>query len=605
MNGPPVSVPFRYRMRAAAGALLRWRIRRERQRLLAAAFRDSRQLQRAVLSDLLRLNAGTRLCLEFGLSPSMSASHFRQRMPVTTYEDIRPYVDRVAAGDHAAMLGEHNRLLMFARTSGTTSASKLIPVTTRFLNDYRRGWQVWGIGTYTEHPLLQKLNLAQVASSHRQSRTADGTPCGNISGLVAAMQNPIVRSLYSVPAAVADIRCPELRQFTIVRLAATDPWIGAVITANPSSVLQMADLAATRGEALLRAIHDGGLQSSEIPDELRERLRPYLAPNPQRARQLQSRMSERGGLRLADCWPVLQFLGVWCGGSAAAYLPALKQHFPGVAIRDHGLHASEGRMTLPLRDHSSSGVLEVFTHYFEFLPVAEAASSQPVTLEAHELTVGADYLILLTTSSGLYRYNMQDVVRCTGWYGSTPLLEFRHKAAHMSSITGEKLAESQVVAAVQAACLREAIELRQFTLAPVWGHPPGYALNILASGNQPVTVDQVRIDRLNRLAHAVDLELARQNDEYREKRASGRLAEVRVRELPASAWRQFTQTRQQRSGGSVEQYKHPCLLPDPRFEGLFDRDAGLADSTATGKQALEFSEFVSQTSPSGLPSPVV
>ena len=454
---------------------------------------------------------------------------------------------------------------MFAMTSGTTAASKLIPVTTRFLKDYRRGWQTWGVGTYSDHPLLQKLNIVQISSSHQRMHSADGTPCGNISGLVATMQKRIVRSMYTIPAAVAEVADAEAKRFTILRLALADPWVGMVITANPSTLLQLTEFANTHAEDLIRDIRNGGISGVHLPAAQRHQLRSRLRPRPRRAAELQRIMDRHGTLRPRECWPMLQALGVWRGGSAAAYIPKLRQAFDGITIRDHGLHASEGRMTLPLQDESSSGLLEIQTHFFEFLPVTEAASASPVVLEAHELQEGGEYFILLTTSSGLYRYNIRDVVRCTGFYGTTPLLEFRHKGSHISSITGEKIAESQVVESVNAAVRECGINLSLFTLTPQWGDPPGYTLFVQCDSS-PSGIDH---SLLNRLAVVVDEKLAFGNLEYREKRESGRLGPVRVEELRKQQWDSFTKARQSRSGGSPEQYKHPCLLPDPEFRNLF------------------------------------
>src|SRR5690606_8640302 len=99
--------------------------------------------------------------------------------------------------------------------------------------------------------------------------------------------------------------------------------------------------------------------------------------------------------------------------------------------RDHGLHASEGRMTIPLQDGTPDGLLDIESHFFEFIPESEAASSQPTVLQAHELVPGESYFILLTTASGLYRYDIRDVVQCTGYLHTTPLLRFLHKGAHI------------------------------------------------------------------------------------------------------------------------------------------------------------------------------
>lgn len=565
-------IPAAYRLRAMAGAFMRRSITRTRTEFLNEARSSCRETQRILLADLLRLNQSSEFSRQHGLSERTSLEEFRRRIPVSDYELIRSYVDRVTEGDHKALLGTNNKLLMFATTSGTTAASKLIPITQRFLDDYRRGWQTWGIGTYTAHPLLQKLNICQVASSHQKTRTADGTPCGNISGLVAAMQKRVVRSMYTIPAAVAEVRDPEARRYVILRLALADCWIGMQITANPSTLLQLFEFANENAEKLVSDIRNGGINGVSLAAAEQREFKSRLRPNPRRAAQLEQILDRNGCFKPRECWPMIQAVGVWSGGSAAAYIPKLKQVFEGLPVRDHGLHASEGRMTLPLHDDNSSGVLEIKTHFFEFLPITEDTSTQPVVLEAHELQPGQEYFILLTTSSGLYRYNIRDVVRCTGFFGATPVLEFRHKGAHMSSITGEKLAESQVVEAVNQAAQKWDLPLGLFTLTPEWSDPPGYVLFLLVESPS----DAENAEKLNRFAHEVEGGLSSRNVEYREKRESGRLKAIQIRPLPADRWIEFTKTRQSRSGGSPEQYKHPCLLPDPEFQGVFKQMCGLA-----------------------------
>lgn len=568
-----IRFPVHLQIRAFFGRPSRLHAYHRRLRFLEVARRSCRDAQQHVLQGLLRLNSGTQFARDHGLRPNMSLPEFRQRIPVSDYELIRPYVDRVQHGDSAALLGAGNRLRMFAVTSGTTAASKLIPVTDRFVQDYRRGWRSWGIGAYERHPQLRYLNIIQISSSHQRFRSPCGVPCGSISGLVASMQGPVVRSLYCVPPEVAEITDIEAKRYTVLRCSVPDKYAGMLITANPSTVLQLTETLQLRATDLIRDIRNGSLSAADVSPRLLAQLRPSLRPQPERARELEQLLESKGQLSPTDVWPALTVLGVWCGGSAAAYLPQLRRHFPGVVIRDHGLHASEGRMTMPLDDENAAGVLEVQTHFFEFLPLTEADSSQPVVLEAHELQEGQEYLILLTTSSGLYRYNIQDVVRCVGFYGQTPLLEFRHKGSHISSITGEKIAESQVVEAVQTAAQDIGFSLQSFTLTPEWSDPPGYTLFVEippldAAGR---VNRQVPDDDLYRLARHADQRLCEMNSEYQEKRVTQRLRGVHCVALPRTAWQRFHASRTAQLGGTIEQYKHPCLLPDPHFQRLFQK----------------------------------
>ncbi len=546
-------------VRARVGAIPRALARREARRFLSAA-KNCRAAQSQVLLELLALNAGSRFARDHRLDGVRNATQFRRRVPVADYEYFRPYVEEVKAGRHDALLGAKNRLLMFSLTSGTTAQAKYIPITERFLSDYRSGWQVWGIQAIDAHPGINSRNILQLSSDYDLFRTPGGTPCGNISGLVAACQKKIVRTMYTVPGVVAKIRDSDAKLYTAMRLAVADRDIGMVMTANPSTLIQLAKLADARKDDLIRDIADGTLsEAANVPGEVRQALgRRISRKDTARADELEAIVERSGRLVPRDFWPGMQLLAIWTGGSVGAYLPALRDDYGQIPIRDHGLSASEGRMSIPVADGTAAGILDVSTHFFEFIPESEYGRPDPTVLEAHELEEGKNYYILLTTSSGLTRYNICDVVRCTGFYHSTPLVEFLHKGAHIANLTGEKISESQVVAAVRGATDKMRLCLSHFTVSPVWGDPPKYHLHIeQADIPAPHLGDS--------LALQVDNQLKSINCEYRDKRASGRLAPIEFVPLPAGTWSGFAQRRRQKSGGSLEQYKHPCLVPDLEF----------------------------------------
>ena len=133
-------------------------------------------------------------------------------------------------------------------------------------------------------------------------------------------------------------------------------------------------------------------------------------------------------------------------------------------------------MTIPIEDGTPAGILDVRHHYFEFIPEEDGDREQPDTVEAADLIEGRNYFIVLTTAGGLYRYNISDLVRCVGFHGQAPLIEFLNKGAHYSSLTGEKLSEHQVIAAVEAAQRAAGVHLRSYLLVPTWDDPPFYSL---------------------------------------------------------------------------------------------------------------------------------
>ena len=99
-------------------------------------------------------------------------------------------------------------------------------------------------------------------------------------------------------------------------------------------------------------------------------------------------------------------------------------------------------------------------------------------LTAADLTEGERYYIVPTTAGGLYRYMIHDLVRCVGFEGNTPMVEFLSKGAHFSSLTGEKLSEYQVVLAVNHAQQQLGMKLGAYLVLPHWSELPHYHLVI-------------------------------------------------------------------------------------------------------------------------------
>jgi hypothetical protein len=448
---------------------------------------------------------------------------------------------------------------MFALTSGTTSSSKFIPITRRFLDDYRRGWQWWGSQAFDDHPGLHGRKILQLVSDWDKFRTPANIPCGSISGLVQRMQKPILRSMYTVPACLGKISDPDSKYYLALKRSLCSRNLGLITTANPSTLVQLFRLLSRRADDLIRDLHDGTDRSgtgSLIPQRYRR------IKNIQRARECGAILERTGTLNPRDVWPELQLISVWTAGSAGAYLGALREFIGELPIRDHGLHASEGRMTIPFEDESSAGVLDIASHFFEFIPEREIDAADPIVLQAHELEQGENYFIVLTTASGLYRYDIQDVVECTGFQGTVPLLRFLHKGAHICNLTGEKLTESQVVQAMNRVSRRIGLAADAFTVAPIWAEIPYYTL--LADIRSLASMLP-----LPEIAEAVDRELQQLNIEYRDKRTTGRLAPLTMQGLPEGGWAGFHKLRQVPPAGSTEQYKHPFLVPQLDFIDRF------------------------------------
>ncbi|MGL4553083.1 MAG: GH3 family domain-containing protein, partial [Gemmataceae bacterium] len=108
-----------------------------------AATHDPRAVQEALLADILRLQAGTAFGRDHTFAAIKSVADYRRVLPVRGYEAVEPYVARMRKGELSALVSDA-RVHMFAMTSGTTATRKYIPVTDRYLEDYKRSWNIWG-----------------------------------------------------------------------------------------------------------------------------------------------------------------------------------------------------------------------------------------------------------------------------------------------------------------------------------------------------------------------------------------------------------------------------------------------------------------------------
>jgi hypothetical protein len=405
------------------------------------ATKDAAGTQARVLRKKLARHAESEFARDHGLTNVRDYAQFRERVPIRSYEELRPYVDRVVNGEPTALLGRGQQVLMFAITSGTTDRPKHVPVTREFLAEYRRGWNVFGLRALLDHPKAVLRPILQVVSPLDEQRTERGVPCGSISGLLAATQKRLVRRYYVLPPAVARIRDADARYYTTMRLAIARD-VAWMITASPATQLKLAKTGETHAESLIRDVADGTLHApGELPTGVVAGLRPRMAADAARAKKLEACLSSRGSLRPCDYWNVA-LLSNWMGGTMGLHLREFPHYYGDAAVRDIGLLATEGRVSIPLEDGTASGVVDVEGSFFEFVE-SEAihddggesnlnSVSHDAVKRCHELGVGREYRVVMSTSAGLFRYDLGDYVRVHGFVGTAPVVEFLHRGAHVS-----------------------------------------------------------------------------------------------------------------------------------------------------------------------------
>jgi GH3 auxin-responsive promoter len=478
-----------------------------------------RQTQEQFLLRALKRNAQTSFGRLHAFAQIKSAADYRERVPVGDYEDFRPLVKRIMAGEPSVLTKQQPVLLTM--TSGTTGEQKFIPVTRGSQRTEASLMRQWLYRALLAHPAYMDARSVAIVSRAIEGQTPSGLAFGSASGMTYKNVPPLIRRTQAIPYNVAEIEEYDRRYFLIARFALASE-VSFIITPNPSTLLRLADLMRERSEDLLRAIHDGTLG---IPSTTQEnicfQLSKDLRPDPARARRLARVIAETGALRPKDCWPNLKLIACWIGGSVGTQARRLSADYGNTPLRDLGYIASEGRFTVTAQDNTPSGILALGSNFYEFIPEQETGSTRPTILLSHELERGRRYSILLTTQGGLYRYRIQDIVEVTGFYNRAPLISFVRKEGETASITGEKLHVNHLILALNEVRQSTHLNIEQFRAAPDYaGNCYHIYLEIKGHVSHAFLKHQV--------LPLIDGALARVNVEYAQKRASRRLAAPRL-----------------------------------------------------------------------------
>jgi hypothetical protein len=372
---------------------------------LAGARRAARQFQAAaqqvesVQAQLLRKylfrNRGTEYL-----------SKHLPRLPLSSYDDYLPYIERIAAGERNILTAEDVRL--FEPSSGSAAASKLIPYTRTLKAEFGRGLSAWITDLFTHHPALidgpAYWSVSPLTEGRR--RSPGGIPIGfEQDSAYLGPLGALIGSALAVPDLVKRIREMAAFRYVTLLFLLNCRDLRLISVWNPTFLTLLLEPLPAWWDSLLRDLACGTIAPPEPLDEhLRGALQKKFTRNPRRARALSSVQADD----YASIWPDLTLISCWADGASEAYAKDLQSRFPHVTLQPKGLLATEAFVSFPLAG-LRGGALAVTSHYFEFLTQAGDA------LLAHQLDKGKTYSVVVTTGGGLYRYRLNDLVEVTGF----------------------------------------------------------------------------------------------------------------------------------------------------------------------------------------------
>jgi GH3 auxin-responsive promoter len=403
---------------------------------LRRAQQDPAAVQAGLLERLLRANASCAYGRKHGFGRLRTPRDFQNSVPIVEYDDLKPWIERILAGEPEVLTQEP--VLMLEKTSGSATAAKYIPYTLSLRREFQRAVGAWMFDLYSSNPQLAwgSAYWAITPIAREPEVTAGGPRVGFESDTeyLSAAGRFLLQKILAVPEEVAHIADLETALYATLRFLLQSPSLAFISVWAPSFLIILIEHLQCHAERLLADLRDGGLRPpGRLPDSIASILRGHLRADSGRAQQLERAWRENGRLLMQDVWPNLRVISCWRDASSRLAIPALRGLFPGVAIQGKGLLATEGVVSLPIVKHGGN-IAAATSHFCEFI---EQPGATPQLL--HELEADHEYSVLLTTGGGLYRYRLGDRVRVAGFAGSIPLLEFMGKEDGTTDLCGEKL----------------------------------------------------------------------------------------------------------------------------------------------------------------------
>jgi hypothetical protein len=528
---------------------------------------DIKSTQKRVLTSIIEHSKDTIFGKKHHFSAIKSFNDYQKAVPVRDFEGHRPYIEKMCRGEADVLFP--GKPLFYNTTSGTVDKPKLIPVSAPYFKKaYSEINRLWFASCLRDNPkLFHGQNLSAVAPAI-EGHVEDGTPFGSISGMAYLNIPKVLKDLYSTPYPIISIRDYQAKYYAMMRCALATT-ISYIITINPSTLIQFHRTVLENGPDIIKDIHDGTLRpdvAAQIDPTERFKVLKQLTPNPAKAKQLESIFqTHEEHLLPLHYWPDLVCINTWKQGNSSLILPKVAGYYAkNTVIREFGYQASEVRAGLVLGNDWNYSVLMAHHYLFEFIEASSKPTPTAPVLQAHELEIGKSYYIIFTNGSGLFRYNINDIIRITGFYRQFPLFEFIQKGEGVTSLTGEKISEVQVIRSVEDAAKSSDLDIGFYTM---FCDKKTFRYQLYAEF-MPHTPPHVK----NQFIETVDARLQHYNQEYAVKRRSNRLPRPALMELAPNSYERLKKSLIEEDMVREGQYKVRYLLDDEvmlrRYEEL-------------------------------------
>lgn len=382
---------------------------------------QSERIQDDVFLRLIREAEATEWGRKFDYKGITSYEQFKRRVPVQTYDDVKGYIERMRCGEDNLLWPSHVR--WFAKSSGTTNdKSKFLPVSKESLKDIHYRGGIDCVALYLrmnpESRFFSGKGLI-LGGSHSPNYNQKNTLVGDLSAILIQNVNPLVNYL-RVPG--KDVALMDDWEQKIERIARDTMNVDVTnLSGVPSWML-----------VVIKRILD-----------------------------------LKGKTHLEEVWPHLEVF--FHGG--VSFTPYREQYRQ--LITSEQMHyvetynASEGFFGIQ-NDWADPSMMLMIDYgvFYEFMPLDELEKDNPKTYRLEEVELNKNYAMIISTSSGLWRYMIGDTIRFTSKRPYKFVITGRTR--HYINAFGEELIIDNAEAGLAKACKESGAQVLEYSAAPVF-----------------------------------------------------------------------------------------------------------------------------------------
>jgi hypothetical protein len=426
------------------------------------------EVQDEVLKKLIAAGRYTQFGQKYSFEDLVNYEDFKKRVPVHTYEQLYPYIERLLHGEQNILWP--SEVKWFAKSSGTTNArSKFIPVTSEALEDchFKGGKDLYSIfiNNYPNTKIFSGKGLAIGGSCRVNEYDPTSTSrYGDVSAVI--MQN--------LPPWAEFIRTPSLE------VALMDNW--------EEKIEKLA-----RETARVDVTQIAGVPTWTVL------LLQYILA-------LEKKQS------MLEVWPNLE---VFFHGAVAfaPYKNLFKSLIPGEQMKYwETYNASEG--FFGIQDQKDSEDLLLMLDYgvfYEFIPMEEVDKEFPDAIGLQDVEIGKNYAMVITTNAGLWRYSIGDTIKFTST--SPYRIRISGRTKHFINAFGEEVIIENAETAITRACELTGAVIDNFTAAPI------YLEKSKRGGHEWIIEFRTQPASISEFTEVLDQTLRKVNSDYDAKRA--------------------------------------------------------------------------------------